>query len=239
MSVNFNAVNSYQTYQSSYNKASVKEKKENEKAKDVGASQLPVTNGQKKLSKAAQELLEKIRKQHSDKDIMVADFDKGDDAQEILSRGTKEFSVLFSSDELEKMAADENYYKEKMAAIDGAIRMSEEINAKFGFERGASGVGENAGQPRMTRFGISLNDDGTTTFFAELEKMSERQKEWLDKALEKRAEEKKAQEHSPAVKKVTVYASTEEELLRQISEIDWSKVKEDTSPEGRKFDYSV
>ena len=40
-------------------------------------------------------------------DFMVADFDKGDNAKDILSHGTKEVSVIFSSSELEKMASDE------------------------------------------------------------------------------------------------------------------------------------
>ena len=52
---------------------------------------------------------------------MVADFDKGDNAKDILSRGTKEVSVIFSSSELEKMASDEKYEKEYMERVQGAL----------------------------------------------------------------------------------------------------------------------
>ena len=52
---------------------------------------------------------------------MVADFDKGDNAKDILSRGTKEVSVIFSSSELEKMASGEKYEKEYMERIQGAL----------------------------------------------------------------------------------------------------------------------
>lgn len=48
-----------------------------------------------------------LRISYSDMDFMVADFDKGDNAKDILSHGTKEVSVIFSSSELEKMASDE------------------------------------------------------------------------------------------------------------------------------------
>lgn len=46
--------------------------------------------------------------------------------------GRKEFSVIFSTEELEKMAADEKYAKEKINAMKGAVRMSGQINEQFG-----------------------------------------------------------------------------------------------------------
>jgi len=39
--------------------------------------------------------------------------------EQALYKGTKEFSVLFSSEELEKMASDEKYLKQKMQGIFG------------------------------------------------------------------------------------------------------------------------
>ena len=44
---------------------------------------------------------------------------------------------------------------------------------------------------KITKFGISFNSDGTTTFFAQLEKSSASQKEYLEKLQEKKAAEKK------------------------------------------------
>ncbi len=230
MSVNMNGVNSYSVYQNTYKNNAVKEKS-SQSTRKTESKDSYVTNGQKNLSKAAQELLEKLRASRSDMDIMVADFDKGDDAKEVLSRGTKEISVVFSSEELEKMAADEKYYEEKMAAVDGAIRMSEKINEQFGFEN-ASGNGEVAEGVNITKIGISFNSDGTTTLFAELEKVSEKQRERIEKAQEKKQE-------AVAEKRVVVQASSEEELLAKMNQIDWSKVKEDTQVEGRRFDFSV
>lgn len=197
---------------------------------------------QPQLSKKAQKLLEKLRKTYGNMDFMVADFDNEEDAKGILSRGTKEFSVLFSSEELEKMASDENYEKEYLERIQGAVRMSEQINAENGFGSVFGKDGENG---RITKMGVSFNKDGTMTYFAELEKMSDKQQERIEKSREERAEERRAGNSrgtrviSPLIKKTTVQASSAEELLKKISEVDWNKVNEERKEEGNRFDFSI
>ena len=69
-----------------------------------------------------------------------------------------------------------------MHSIEGALRMSDEINAQFGFERVFGKTNGNADtDTKITKFGISFNSDGITTFYAELEKSSASQKEYLEK----------------------------------------------------------
>ena len=69
--------------------------------------------------------------------------------------------------------------------------MTDEINAQFGFERAFGKTNDNAdADTKITKFGISFNSDGTTTFFAQLEKSSASQKEYLEKLQEKKAAEK-------------------------------------------------
>ncbi len=194
---------------------------------------------QPQLSKRAQKLLEKLRKTYDNMDFMVADFDNGEDAKAILSRGTKEFSVLLSSEELEKMASDETYEKEYMERIQGAVRMSEQINSEHGF---GSALGKGGEESRITKMGVAFNKDGTMTYFAELEKMSEKQQERIEKAREERAEAESnrgIRGINPIIKKTTVQASSAEELLKKISEVDWSKVKEERKEEGSRFDFSI
>ncbi len=256
MSINMSAVNSYSAYQNSYKSSAVREKQEMQSTKKTQNTETYVTNGQKNLSKAAQELLEKLKSEKPEMDFMVADFDKGDDAKEILSRGTKEFSVLFSSEELEKMAADEEYYAEKMQQLDGAVRMSEEINAKYGFE---SGFGEDG--TGVSKIGIAFNSDGTTSVFLELEKVSAKQKERIEAARAEKAEAKReaAEEAEDGVgsekqkqtlkeimekdrfpvKRVIVQGTTQEEIMQKISEIDWNAVKPEAQTAGAKFDFTV
>lgn len=57
-----------------------------------------------------------------------------------------------------------------MHSIEGTLRMTDEINAQFGFERAFGKTNDNAdADTKITKFGISFNSDGTTTFFAQLE----------------------------------------------------------------------
>lgn len=127
--------------------------------------------GEAGLSPKAQALLEKLRKTHGDMDFMVADFDKGDDAKESLSRGTKEVSVVFSGSELERMASDEKYEQEYMERVQDALRMSEQINRESSF---TSVFEENSANGEISNIGISFNLDGAVSFFAELERMENR-----------------------------------------------------------------
>lgn len=203
-----------------------------------------------KLSSQAQDYLKKLRKQYSDYDFFVGD--SSDDLKGLAKSGTKEFSVIFSSAELERMANDEKYAKEKLQCVERAVKMSEEINKKYGFESafGKDGVS-------ITKMGIVFNEDGTTNFFAEMEKSSAKSREHLEKVREeKRAkrkdEEKKAEKEkkekeiesysksNAGTKRTNVQANSMEELIEKMKAVDWNTVKaEKMSENGRKFDFSV
>ena len=225
---------------------SKKETRQMKAKKETDATTSAKSNASTKtqLSQGAQKLLEKLKKNYSNMDFMVADFANGDDAREILARGTKEFSVLFSSEELEKMASDEKYEKEYISRIEGAVRMSKQINAQFGTESGFSSDSEKG---EISKIGISFNQDGTMTYFAELQKTTDKQKERIESAREQRAKEKheasrKAQKRDDAttsVKRTTVEADSAKSLLQKMLDVDWSKIPEDTQTEGKRFDFTV
>ena len=123
--------------------------------------------------------------------------------------------------------------------------MSDEINAQFGFERVFGKTNGNADtDTKITKFGISFNSDGITTFYAELEKSSASQKEYLERLQEKKAEEKKEtkkkeQTKQIEVRKTTVQANSKEELLDKIKNVDWDSIKSEENKIGGRFDFSV
>lgn len=171
-------------------------------------------------------MLKDMRGSRTDMDFMVADFENGDNAKDILAQSDKEFTVIFSKEEMEKMASDPKYYAEKMHSIEGALRMSDEINAQFGFERAfgkTNGIENSADtDTKITKFGISFNSDGTTTFFAQLEKTSASQKEYLEKIQEKKAAEKKEAKKKEQLKQIEV----KKLLFKQIQKMNfWIKLK--------------
>lgn len=259
MTVNHNL---YKSYMVQNRDAGVKREEDNRQTDGVKSGRTKEEFSEPKLSDAAEKLLKKLRGTYGNMDFMVADFRNEEEAKEALSRGTKEVSVLFSTEELEKMASDEKYEKEYMDRVRGAMHMSEEINRQFGFE---SAFGKDAKTNEMnseiTRIGISFNSDGTTSFFAELEEISESRREHIKKLQEERLAKKQEDDKNTGNKKQTedkdwteypeikpdknakhtiVRARSQEELIKKIREVDWKTIRTENEPEaGRKFDFSI
>ncbi len=182
-------------------------------------SKSSITIGEAQLSETAQVFLKKLRETYGSMDFFAADFGRGDNAKDILAGAKNEYSVILSIEELEKMAADEEYAAEYMQKVQGAVRMSEQINREFGFISESGGM---VGSTKVSKIGISLGGDGITTFFAELEKSSQQQKEQIEDAQEeKRAKERKRTERT------FVQADSIEELIHKIKNVDWSIIAEE------------
>ena len=162
--------------------------------------------------------------------------------------------VLIDEEKIERMANDEVYRKK----YEGIIAQSAAGMSDFAKKLGSSG--EN-----VKGFGMQVNDNGTTSYFAVLKKSSDEQKVWIEKNLEKKRELKKAENrkaqkeafekrlekaHEEVNKsteddeEVTVTASSIEELLRKIEEQTqaWKSDAALTDSEkqvGQNFDFSI
>ena len=227
-----------------YNKA-VQQKSNTKGTKNNTISKEALKTSEDKLSTKAKEYLTNLRKEYGDYDFIIAD--KGDDRRALLDNSEKEFSVMFSIDEIERMANDEAYASEKMRNVQTIVGMSDRICEQFGFERAWDKNGENG--TSINKLAVSINDDGSMSIFAELEKMSDKYKEHLDKMKEKHIDEEKAAEKldkknvnsykkdDSHVKKVTVEASSEDELIDKITNIDWNKGS--AVNVGARFDFTV
>lgn len=230
-----------------YYKNTVQQKKDNTvKGKNSTTSEQAVKSSEDKLSSKAKKYLDNLRKTYGDYDFIVAD--EGDDRRALLDKSNKEFSVIFSTSELERMATDEKYASEKMRRVETIVDMSDRICEQFGYERVWGKDGGN--DTIINKLAVSINDDGSMSIFAELEKMTDKQKDYIEKLREKRAEEKKNAEKSEeknvnsykkddtsSVKKVVVEALTEKELIEKIKNVDWNKVSGVNV--GARFDFSV
>ncbi len=235
----------------------VQQQKNNSQKTNSKTSSKSEKSSETQLSYKAQALLDKLRKNYDKMDFMVADFDSVDEAQTILSRGTKEVSVLFTREEFEKMASDEKYEEEYMDRVRGALRMSEQINLEFGFNSVSENDSDNV---EITRVGISFNEDGSTSYFAELEKSSANQKERIEKAREEKRSEKKEDTKKAHHDKITdmltgkdsnihkdseakrtvVYANSKDELIEKMKQINWDNIKTVNDYEsGSKFNFTV
>ena len=176
-----------------------------------------------KLSDKAKDFLAKLREKYGDKYDFFA-VSSIEDPRTMDLQGTKAYSVLLTNDEIEKMANDEEYAEKVMQRVESAVEMTKRIE-----ENGELGEGV-----QFKHISISFDSDGNMKLFAELEKMSEKQRERMEKAKEKRAEEKEEAEKAkdkddgedddPGVKRVRLEATSEEELMEKILGIDWDKI---------------
>ena len=172
----------------SYGKYAVGNSKKNDAPKKADAAKsstaADVKSSEYKLSDKAQKYLDKLRKDYGDYDFVIAD--AGDDLKGLMKQSTKEFSVVFSSEELEKMADDEKFASKQMQHVDTAVNMSKQICEQFGYERmfGKDNVSLNS-------VSVSFDDKGITSMFAELEKSTAERNTQMQKQIEeKRAEDK-------------------------------------------------
>ena len=178
---------------SSYGKYAVGSKKtdtpkKTEAAKSSNAAE--VKSSEYKLSDKAQKYLDKLRKDYGDYDFVIAD--AGDDLKGLMKQSSKEFSVVFSSEELEKMADDEKFAAKQMKHVDTAVNMSKRICAEFGYERM---FGKDGNGASLKSVSVTFDDKGITSMFAELERSTADRNAQMQKQIEeKRAEDKKETE---------------------------------------------
>lgn len=237
-------VNGYNAYQNNYYDNSVRRKNQDKTSKTDTTGK---TNGTGKtgsstqLSDKAKSLLQELKRTYNNMDFIVTDSESEEDAASYLSRSTKEYSVLINPEELERMAADEDVKKQNMALLDEAVDKLDEVKDQLGDHK-----------DEVARIGISIGKDGQLSYFAELEKVGERQKEFVDKIREdkKEAAEKAETDRTgnkphgydyERSKRTTVYASSAEELIDKIKNVDWDSIKEETTVPmpGDYFSFSI
>lgn len=221
-------VGNYSIYQKSYYDNIVKDRDKKAKANKADKSK---NEKQVQLSDAAKDLLKELRDKYKNMDFIVADYETDEEADSYLSRGTKEFSVLIDPEELEKMASDDKVKEKNLSLIEEAAGNLKGMKEKLGSK-----------SKEVKNLGVSINKDGTLTYFASLEEMSAKQRERIEESRAKKKEEA-AKADNPFMhrhKHTKVQSDTVEGLLEAIKNVDWDKVKEEEIPErGGRFDFSM
>lgn len=206
------------------------------------------------LSDSARSLLEELKEKYQNMDFFVADCGSEEEEQSYLSRGTKEYSVLIDPDTLEAMAADQETKEKYINILDTATSQMEDIKEKLGTD------GE-----EVRSIGVKIDKEGNTTFFAELQKVSDSQKEWMEQMKNKKVEDKKNREKlekkraekqdketeqagkkddlkqrlSEDTKITRVSAASVDELIEKIKSVDWTQVETVKATTGVRFDFTV
>jgi hypothetical protein len=247
-----NIVSGYSVYQNSYLNSTVQNTKGQDKTQKSDSSEK--TSDTKKtdsssvqLSDKAKALLQELKEKYTDMDFFVTE-SEDDDLSSYSSYSTKDYSVYIDAEELERMAEDEDVKNQNLALLDEAVSNLDDI-------KGQLEDSENGDQ--VVNLGVVIGKDGSVSYFAELEKSGERQKEFIEnmraakkeaaeeaeeEAAEKKAEETESEKDSPDFssllnrdqyglekeKRTTVYGSSVEELLEKINGVNWDDIEEQT-----------
>lgn len=194
------------------------------------------TVGQPELTDKAKKYYEKLKQKYSNMDFVLVSSDMKEQAQANASRfaNPSRMVVLIDEEKIERMAEDEEYAKVYEGKISQAAASLPQMMKSLGNSENVKG------------YGMQVNSNGTTSFFAVVDKSLAAQRDRIQKKSEEKAEakkkDKKAQEEKRAEKKrsqkaeddrkasmkededtVTVTASSIEELIRKLNDMEFER----------------
>ena len=147
------------------------------------------------LSDKAKDYLAKLRKSRKNVDFRISE--KGMENNYLAKKSNKEFTIVLTNEEIERMATDKAFEKKQLYIIDKT--MQDMLKASLG-------IGENNGNGKTNTsdikdIALKLKEDGSTELIASLEKSSKSAKQIAkDKAKKKeteKLEEKRLEKSRP------------------------------------------
>jgi len=191
------------------------------------------TVGEPKLSEEAEKYYQELKKKFSNMDFILVSRDEKANAQAKAASyaNPAKTVVLIDEDKIERMATDASYRSKYESIIANANSGISDMKSKL----------ESSGA-NVQGYGISVNDDGTSSLFAVLKKSSADQKARIEKKaaenkearkVAKKKEAKRLEEKRREVKKmttgeteeidtedeyITITANYIEELMKKISD---------------------
>ncbi len=201
------------------------------------------TIGKPQLSEKAKEYYEELKKKYSNMDFILVSTEMKETAKANAGNyaSPNKMVVLIDEEKIERMAADEEYREKYEAIISNAAIKMPQIQSSL-----ANSSSE------VKAFGMQVNDNGTASYFAVVDKSLAAQKARIEKNAEKKAEQKKADKKAAKKKEakeakeagkekrtensnqkvnnkedtVTITASSIEELMQKINDIAYDSMSD-------------
>ena len=165
-------------------------------AKSTKAEKAKALSAEEQLSDKAKTYLKNLRRSRNFVDFRIAEKGKENDA--LAGKSNKEFTVVLSNEEIEKMATDKKFEREQLNTLDQTVKSM--LMAQ-------TGIGNNNGTNKtnvedIKSIAAKTQEDGTTMLIASLEKSTssarkiaeEQDKKREAKKLEEKREAKRAAE---------------------------------------------
>ena len=150
------------------------------------------TVGNPKLSEKASKYYEQLKKKYSNMDFVFVSNDMKEQAKANAAgyANPSKMVVLVDEEKIERMAEDENYRKQYEGIIANAASGLSSMKSAFSSQ-----------SDNVKGFGMQINDNGTTSYFAVLKKSSKEQKARIEKNAEKKKQDKKIKDKKAEEKK--------------------------------------
>ena len=202
------------------------------------------TIGEPKLSENAAKYYEQLKKKYGNMDFVLVSSDMKELAKSQAASFNNPYKmvVLIDEEKIERMAADENFRAQYEGVLDRAASGVQQLKASLG------------NRSDVKSYGVKVNDGGTMSFFAVVDKSMKAQKERIEKKAAEKKEAKKAEAKKAAKKEqqekleklraertdededlVTVTASSLDELLRKVDDVIYAGMSDHVQTEEEKL----
>ena len=169
------------------------------RAKEVAAKGTQATKAEKTkalsaeegLSDKAKTYLKNLRRSRNFVDFRIAEKGKENDA--LAGKSNKEFTVVLSNEEIEKMATDKKFEREQLNTLDQTVKSMLMAQTGIGNDNGAN----KTNVEDIKSIAAKTQEDGTTMLIASLEKSTSSARK-IAEEQDKKREAKKLEEKQEA-----------------------------------------
>ena len=170
-----------------------------DRAKDIAAKAAKSTKTEKakelsaeeQLSDKAKSYLKNLRRSRNFVDFRIAEKGKENDA--LAGKSNKEFTVVLSNEEIEKMATDKKFEREQLNTLDQTVKSMLMAQTGIGNNNGAN----KTNVEDIKSIAAKTQEDGTTMLIASLEKSTSSARK-IAEEQDKKREAKKLEEKQDA-----------------------------------------
>ena len=211
------------------------------------------TIGKPELSEKAAKYYEELKKKYSKMDFILVSDDMKEQAKSQAGNyaNANSMVVLIDEEKIERMAEDEEYRKKYEGIIGNAASNLSSLKDSI-----------SASNANVKAYGVQINDNGTASYFAVIDKSLSAQKERIEKKAAEKKEAHKAEKKKKAKEDyeeklknkdgrsskteskdtVTVTASSVEELVKKLDELKYEEMSDNVRTQvemmvGQHFDF--
>lgn len=160
-------------------------------AKSTKAEKAKELSAEEQLSDKAKSYLKNLRRSRNFVDFRIAEKGKENDA--LAGKSNKEFTVVLSNEEIEKMATDKKFEREQLNTLDQTVKSMLMVQTGIGNNNGAN----KTNVEDIKSIAAKTQEDGTTMLIASLEKSTSSARK-IAEEQDKKREAKKLEEKQDA-----------------------------------------